>query len=166
MKNIIIFTLFSLCSILSFSQSWVDDIDFNRPKNACYINDVFVKNFIGFDTGRNSGFTNLSKKSLEEPIKVNGIEYGGITVASCEKEIHFTTFKDIQKTNYPDITGPVIFMIDNYFIMNDIDSYKLDADYIAKCELLSSSNFDDFKDKKTFSIIRVFTKRDQSSRLR
>lgn len=57
-------------------------------------------------------------------------------------------------------------MIDQYFIMNDVNSYKLDEDYISKCELLSSKDFDVFKNQSVFSIIRIFTKRDQSSRLR
>lgn len=83
-----------------------------------------------------------------------------------KKNINFTTLQEIQKNKYPDVTGVIIFMIDSYFIMTDVQSYKLDANYIAKCELLHSKDFDAFKDQPEFSIIRVFTNRDRSSRLR
>lgn len=166
MKRFYLFIVFALCNMLVFAQSWVDDLDFNCPKHACYINDIFVKDFIGFDIGKNSGFTNISKKSLEKPLIINGIEYHGITVATCEKKINFITLEEVQKRYYPVITGHVIFMIDHYFIMNDVNSYKLDEDYISKCELLSSKDFDVFKNQSIFSIIRILTKRDQSSRLR
>lgn len=166
MKVLYLFIIFALCSISTIAQSWVDDFDFNRPKNACYINNVFVKDFIGFDMGKNSSVSYLSKKSLEKPIIINGIEYYGKTVATCEKKINYITLSEIQQKKYPDVTGTVIFMIDNYFIMTDIDSYKLDEDFISKCELLPSKCFDVFKNQSVFSIIRVFTKQDQSSRLR
>lgn len=166
MKKFCLFFVFALCNMSVFAQSWVDDLDFNRPKHACYINDIFVKDFIGFDMGKNSDVTNISKKSLEKPIIINGIEYYGKTVVTCKKKINFITLEGVQKRNYPDITGRVIFMIDNFFIMNDVNSYKLDEDYISKCELLSSNDFDVLKNQPVFSIIRIFTKRNQSSRLR
>ena len=166
MKTFRFIVILALCNLSVFAQSWVDDFDFNCPKNACYINDVFVKDFIGFDMGRNSGINYLSKKTLEKPITINGIEYYGKTVATCEKNIKFTTLEEVKRKYYPDVSGTVIFMIDNYFIMNDVNSYKLDEDYISKCELLPSNSFDVFKNQSVFSIIRVFTKRDQSARLR
>lgn len=166
MRTIISIILLTLCHTWLFAQSWVNDIDFNRPKNACYINDVFVKDYIGFDMGRNSGFSNVKKVSLDKPIIINNVTYYGKTSATCEKNINFTTLQEIQKNKYPDVTGVIIFMIDSYFIMTDVQSYKLDANYIAKCELLHSKDFDAFKDQPEFSIIRVFTNRDRSSRLR
>ena len=166
MRTIISIALLALCHTWSFAQSWVDDIEFNRPKSACYINDVFIKDFIGFDLGRNSGFSSMKKESLDNPIIVNGVTYYGKTSATCDKTIFYTTLQEIQKSRYPDVTGVVLFMIDSYFIMTDAQSYKLDENYIAKCELLHSKDFDAFKDQPAFSIIRVITKRDMSSRLR
>lgn len=108
----------------------------------------------------------MKKESLDNPIIVNGVTYYGKTSATCDKTIFYTTLQEIQKSRYPDVTGVVLFMIDSYFIMTDAQSYKLDENYIAKCELLHSKDFDAFKDQPAFSIIRVFTKRDMSSRLR
>ena len=120
MRTIISIILLTLCHTWLFAQSWVDDIDFNRPKNACYINDVFVKDYIGFDMGRNSGFSNVKKVSLDKPIIINNVTYYGKTSATCEKNINFTTLQEIQKNKYPDVTGVIIFMIDSYFIMTDL----------------------------------------------
>ena len=74
--------------------------------------------------------------------------------------------QEIQKNKYPDVTGRVMFMIESFFIMTDAQSYKLDADYIARTELLNSKDFDAFKDYPPFSIIRVLTKRDRTVRVR
>ena len=82
------------------------------------------------------------------------------------KNINYTTLQEIQKNRYPDVTGRVMFMIESFFIMTDAQSYKLDADYIARTELLNSKDFDAFKDYPPFSIIRVLTKRDRTVRVR
>ena len=167
MRTIISIILLALCHTMSFAQGWVDDIWFNKPKSAVFINDVFVKDYIGFNAGKDSGVTDIKKGvPLDKPLVINGVTYYGKTNITCEKKINYTTLQEIQKSRYPDVTGPVMFMIESYFIMTDAQSYKLDADYISKCVLLHSTDFDAFKDQPAFSIIRVFTKRDMSSRLR
>ena len=147
---------------MSFAQGWVDDIWFNKPKSAVFINDVFVKDYIGFNAGKDSGVTDIKKGvPLDKPLVINGVTYYGKTIITCEKKINYTTLQEIQKSRYPDVTGPVMFMIESYFIMTDAQSYKLDADYISKCVLLHSTDFDAFKDQPPFYIIRVFTKRER-----
>ena len=147
---------------MSFAQGWVDDIWFNQPKSAVFINDVFVKDYIGFNAGKDSGVTDIKKGvPLDKPLVINGVTYYGKTNITCEKKINYTTLQEIQKSRYPDVTGPVMFMIESYFIMTDAQSYKLDADYISKCVLLHSTDFDAFKDQPPFYIIRVFTKRER-----
>ena len=84
----------------------------------------------------------------------------------CGIKVNYTTLQEIQKNRYPDVTGRVMFMIESFFIMTDAQSYKLDADYIARTELLNSKDFDAFKDYPPFSIIRVLTKRDRTVRVR
>ena len=140
----------------------MDDIWFNKPKSAVFINDVFVKDYIGFNAGKDSGVTDIKKGvPLDKPLVINGVTYYGKTIITCEKKINYTTLQEIQKSRYPDVTGPVMFMIESYFIMTDAQSYKLDADYISKCVLLHSTDFDAFKDQPPFYIIRVFTKRER-----
>ena len=159
MRKIISIILLALCHTMSFAQGWVDDIWFNKPKSAVFINDVFVKDYIGFNAGKDSGVTDIKKGvPLDKPLVINGVTYYGKTNITCEKKINYTTLQEIQKSRYPDVTGPVMFMIESYFIMTDAQSYKLDADYISKCVLLHSTDFDAFKDQPPFYIIRVFTK--------
>ena len=159
MRTIISIILLALCHTMSFAQGWVDDIWFNKPKSAVFINDVFVKDYIGFNAGKDSGVTDIKKGvPLDKPLVINGVTYYGKTIITCEKKINYTTLQEIQKSRYPDVTGPVMFMIESYFIMTDAQSYKLDADYISKCVLLHSTDFDAFKDQPPFYIIRVFTK--------
>ena len=167
MRKIISIILLALCHTWSFAQGWVDDIWFNKPKSAVFINDVFVKDYIGFNAGKDSGVTDIKKGvPLDKPLVINGVTYYGKTNITCEKKINYTTLQEIQKSRYPDVTGPVMFMIESYFIMTDAQSYKLDADYIARTELLNSKDFDAFKDYPSFSIIRVLTKRDRTVRVR
>ena len=162
MRTIISSILLALCHTMSFAQGWVDDIGFNKPKSAVFINDVFVKDYIGFNAGKDSGVTDIKKGvPLDKPLVINGVTYYGKTNITCEKKINYTTLQEIQKSRYPDVTGPVMFMIESYFIMTDAQSYKLDADYISKCVLLHSTDFDAFKDQPPFYIIRVFTKRER-----
>ena len=162
MRTIISIILLALCHTMSFAQGWVDDIWFNKPKSAVFINDVFVKDYIGFNAGKDSGVTDIKKGvPLDKPLVINGVTYYGKTNITCEKKINYTTLQEIQKSRYPDVTGPVMFMIESYFIMTDAQSYKLDADYISKCALLHSTDFDAFKDQPPFYIIRVFTKRER-----
>ena len=147
MRTIITIILLALCHTMSFAQGWVDDIWFNKPKSAVFINDVFVKDYIGFNAGKDSGVTDIKKGvPLDKPLVINGITYYGKTIITCEKKINYTTLQEIQKSRYPDVTGPVMFMIESYFIMTDAQSYKLDADYISKCVLLHSTDFDAFKE--------------------
>ena len=103
---------------------------------------------------------------LDKPLVINGVTYYYKTIITCEKNINYTTLQEIQKNKYPDVTGRVMFMIESFFIMTDAQSYKLDADYIARTELLNSKDFDAFKDYPPFSIIRVLTKRDRTVRVR
>ena len=129
MRTIISIILLALCHTMSFAQGWVDDIWFNKPKSAVFINDVFVKDYIGFNAGKDSGVTDIKKGvPLDKPLVINGITYYGKTIITCEKKINYTTLQEIQKSRYPDVTGPVMFMIESYFIMTDAQSYKLDAD--------------------------------------
>ena len=167
MRTIISIILLALCHTMSFAQGWVDDIWFNKPKSAVFINDVFVKDFIGFNIGKDSGVADIKKGvPLDKPLVINGVTYYYKTIITCEKNINYTTLQEIQKNRYPDVTGRVMFMIESFFIMTDAQSYKLDADYIARTELLNSKDFDAFKDYPSFSIIRVLTKRDRTVRVR
>lgn len=52
----------------------------------------------------------------------------------------------------------VIYMINKFFVMTDVEAYRVDEDFIWRVELVNSKFFDFFKDKEQFVILRIFTK--------
>ena len=166
MKTIFFFFFLMFQFNFSFCQVHVDDFKFNNSQIACFINETFVKSYIGFDL-RDKEITYLSKGiPLEKPLIINGVKYTAKNILEIRRDIDYTTLYEIQKDSFPNIIEPVVFMIDHYFVMKDVNSYKLDKAYIAKCELVQSSSFEIFNNVALFNIIRIFTKRDQSARLR
>lgn len=55
------------CCAMVYGQKYVSDEDFNNPSAAAYINETFVKSFIGFDMKPEAGFVNVTKTDLPEP---------------------------------------------------------------------------------------------------
>ena len=160
MRKIFLLFFMSLCCGMMYGQKYTSDYDFNHSTSAAYINDTFVKSFIGFRIKQDSGFEYVSKVDLTEPLVINGVTYKGKIVVKCSKQIEFVTLDDIRKQYFPNASGDIVYMINKFFVTNDVESYKLDKNFIDRCEILQSSDFDVFKDKMKFSIIRVFTKDD------
>ena len=71
------------------------------------------------------------------------------------------TLEDVRKLYCPEVKEPVVYMINEYFILNDVASYKLDKNYIEQCVVLHEDDFEIFKDASPFSIIRIYTKTDE-----
>lgn len=158
MKKILTIAV-SLSCTLGFAQvKRLTDSEFNHPKVACYVNGTFVKSFIGFDTSSPSACNKINTEYFEKPIIINNNEYQKKVFIKFDKKITFVTLDDICKQYCPEVKEPIVFMIDWYFITNDVKSYKLDKDYIEKCETISSLDFDVFKQQSPFSIVRIFTK--------
>ena len=162
MKQIAMLLFLAFCCTMVHSQTYLSDADFNYSPHAAYINDTFVKSFIGFNMKPEAGFNYYVKKvSLTEPIVINGVTYKGKSILETDKPIEFVSLDDIRKQYYPDVAGKVVYMINKYFVTKDVKSYKLDKAFIDRCEILQSSDFEVFDDnKEPFSIIRIFTKDD------
>ena len=163
MKKTLLLLSLSLYCVFMHCQNFMSDVEFNNQRVAAYINNTFVKSFIGFDMKQTSGFNNISKSTLKEPLIINGVEYKAKTVVSCDRDIEFITLDEICKQYYPEVSGSIVYMINKFFITNDAKSYKLDKGFIKKCELLPSTEFELLKDQNAFSIIRIFTKDDDKS---
>jgi len=135
------------------------DLQFNHDKMAVFVNDTFIKSMIGINIEKNENITDISiQKECEEPLVINRVTYKGKVVFTCTNEPEFVTLEDIRKQYCPEVTGPVIYMINKFFITNDVESYKIDKDFIQKCEVLPSSEFELFKNQPPFTFIRIFTK--------
>lgn len=150
----------TFCCTMLHSQKYLSDADFNYSPHAAYINDVFVKSFAGFNLKPEAGLKyDIKKISLPEPVVINGVTYKGKTILETDKPIEFVSLDDIGKQYFPEISGKVVYMINEYFVTKDAKSYKLDKDFVDRCEILQSSDFDVFGDNNTpFSIIRIYTK--------
>lgn len=134
------------------------DMEFNHSKVAMFINGTFVKSLIGFDVNA-LGVTNVKKEECDSSLVVNGIVYERTCSITCPKTPNLVTLADIRKMYCPKLKGKVVFMINKFFITKDVESYKLDKDYILRCELLPSTEFGNFfSSSDPFTIIRVFTK--------
>lgn len=160
---------------------FLSDKKFNNEINAALLNkdNVFVKSYIGFNldsTQVDNGFLILSPPFVirgindqqdsivvtqdprKNPITINGVEYERFFNISFDKEMELVTLDDIKEQYYPEAKGPCMFMVNKFVLTKDIQSYRFDKDFILSVELLSSSEFEAFKDFPEFSIIRIFTK--------
>ena len=98
--------------------------------------------------------------ALNKSYKIRGHRISGFTNFTSDKKIKLITLDDVRKIYCPDVEGNVLFMINKFFITQNIDLYKLDKDFIYKVEKLSSEDLCPIKDniKEDFTIIRIFTR--------
>lgn len=162
-KILFIFTIMCCMCLTASGQDANDelgrqtDLEFNQSKEAVFVNGVFIKSLIGFDVDR-SEVTYIKKEECEPPLTINGVNYERTCSLTCPKTPDFVTLSDIRKVYCPKVKGKVFFMINKFFITRDAESYKLDKDYILRCETLPSSELSSLKCSEPFTIIRVFTK--------
>lgn len=162
-KVLFIFTIMCCMCMTASGQDANDelgrqtDMEFNQSKEAVFVNGVFIKNLIGFDID-GSEVTYVKKEECESPLTINGVSYERTCSIICPKTPNFVTLADIRKAYCPNVKGKVVFMINKFFVTRDEESYKLDKDYILKCELLPSSELSTLNCSEPFTIIRVFTK--------
>ena len=74
-----------------------------------------------------------------------------------DNKTFLVTLDEVKKALYPNLKGPILFMINKFFITHDEDLYRIDRNFIMKVELLNSSDISALKLFPTFSIIRIFT---------
>jgi len=137
----------------------LSDVQFSNSKEAFFVNDVFIKSTIGIDFGKMAPttFASISKETLKEPLVINGVSYTHKLVFYIDKKFNFLSLEDIRKEYCPDVKGASLYMINKFFIANDVASYKIDKNFILKTEVLPSSEIEFFKGQTPFTIIRIFT---------
>ena len=162
MKHIFTLLFLAFSCTMMYSQEYLSDADFNYSPAAAYINDTFVKSFIGFNMKPEEGFKfNIKKNNPPTSVVINGVTYKGKIILETDKPFEFVSLEDIRKQYYPDTSGKIVYMINKYFVTKDAISLKLDKDFIDRCDILQSSDFEVFENsKEPFTIIRIFTKAD------
>lgn len=163
---------------------FLTDQDFNELPIATLLNNVFIKNNIGIDLYKVErkenpseyikrerkpfviyGVGNLGQDSivmskdlsLGDTIEINGESYIFVENLVSSQKFDLVSLEDIKESFCPEIKGPCLYMINKFFITKDVESYKVDKNFVLKVETLPSSEIEFFKDKEPFTIIRIFT---------
>lgn len=156
--------LFIFSEHVTKAQKLSVTVDFNNPNTAVFINGVFVKSIEGFNT--NTKGANVQFYERHEPVIVNGVSYKQQFHVVDDRSIEFVSLEELKTQYLPDSKGTeVIYMINDKIIATDIDSYKLDRNYIGGYEVIDSSVLETFKDKHV-AILRIYTKNHLKLRLK
>ena len=157
------------------NSDYLSQKDFNNDKNLITVNGVFVKSSIGINLDSltdpniiitkfpftiheiNAKHDSIVVKSQSSVININGFEYNGKFDFKMRQNIQLITLNEVKRIYFPKITAPCIFMINKFFIINDVQSYKIDKDYILNVELINHKEAQS-ADSKDQYIIRIFTK--------
>lgn len=160
------------------------DLEFNHEPLAVLLNNVFIRSDIGIDlykvekkefphdyierehksfviygvgeTGRDSIV--LEKDAApDNPVEINGTSYIFVQNLISSQKFDLVSLEEIKDTFCPDVKGPCLYMVNKFFITKDVESYKLDKNFVLKVEALPSSEIELFKDKEPFTIVRIFT---------
>ena len=148
--------------------------DFNKSTIGALVDGVFVKSLIGVNMDSLRTFNVVSDGPLtikgiktendsivvtqkdfhKNPVRINGVDYTRFACTSFGKKVELLSLDDIPQMG----NTPCMYMVNKFFLMNDLSSYKFDKDFILKVELLKSTDFEEFKHAPLFHIIRIFTK--------
>lgn len=153
--------------------------DFNKSTIGALVDGVFVKSLIGVNMDslrtinvvsdgpltikgiktENDSIVVTQKDFHKNLVRINGVDYTRFACTSLGKKVELLSLDDIRKTYFPQMGNtPCMYMVNKFFLMNDLSSYKFDKDFILKVELLKSTDFEEFKHAPLFHIIRIFTK--------
>ena len=160
------------------------DLQFNESCCAILLNDVFIKSNIGIDLykvekkefpfeyierehkpfvirgvgeAERDSIVLLKNVSPDNPVEINGESYIFVENLVSSQKFDLVSLEDIKESFCPEIKGPCLYMINKFFITKDVESYKVDKNFVLKVETLPSSEIEFFKDKEPFTIIRIFT---------
>lgn len=150
------------------------DKEFNAEQNMILVDYTFIKSPIGINLdsivdfkkisppftirGINDGDSIVLTKDTPFPVVINGVKYYRFFNVTFDKEITLVTLDEIREEYCPDLKGPYLFMVNKFFLTNDLESYKFDKEFILDVEVLQSEEFESFEEFQPFSIIRIFTK--------
>lgn len=159
------------------------DKDFNSVEIGHMVNGVFVKSYAGvnldslcsrddFRIDIRPSFAILTDNDTVKlphiatknaPVLINGAGYTGIfNFTASDVELDFASFDDIKSERYPEVLGPCVYMLNKHLVFDDVESYRIDRNFILDTELISSKQFEALKNVPEFSIIRIYTKTERN----
>ncbi len=167
MKTICSVLLF-LCSLtVCFSQNVTSFIGQDTTKAykepgypAIFIDSVFFsdKCLVGINP------RTISKIDIKkDSITIDGKPYGGsIYITLKEGRGEYYTLDELKKRFVKEnLSQPILYMINNEFIKEEVQSYKIQKDYILKVNCIQSKEFEGFADTN-FTIVQILTKTNEN----
>lgn len=187
MKSSIIFAVLILLNSHCFAQtlgnssvgfiSYTDDRDANEEGTLFVFNDeIYTSSLLGINdslitdsyviTELNSPMTIKRESSKEDSIRIekipfilNGKIYKKICLFKTSNTPTLTTIEGIKEKHNMDIKGNILYIIDNYVVLSDIISVKVDPDFIYKIDVIPSSEIQSLEAGLNFTIVRIYTNR-------
>lgn len=154
--------------------------EFNESTIGALVDGVFIKSLVGVNMdslrtfsivengpltikgvkAENDSLVVTQKDFRKHPVRINGVDYTRFACMSFGKQVEFLSLDDIRKMYFPQLgkDAPCMYMVNKFFLMNDLASYKFDKDFILEVELLKSTDFEGLGQSPLFHVIRIFTK--------
>lgn len=148
--------------ILTFFLLFVTTVFFgqnnNTVKPAVFVDSKLVPgNLLEYFDPNEIETVNVVKKDST----INGVLYRGqiYITSKVPKKYDFITLEQIRSEYTKIKSNDVIFMVNGIFIKDNIDTFKLDRNYILKVEVTNSEAFYNFRKSDTkFDIINILGK--------
>ena len=151
MKYIITFSLLFITTLFVGQNN-------NTVKPAVFVDSKLVPgNLLEYFDPNEIETVNVVKKDST----INGVLYRGqiYITSKVPKKYDFITLEQIRSEYTKIKSNDVIFMVNGIFIKDNIDTFKLDRNYILKVEVTNSEAFYNFRKSDTkFDIINILGK--------
>ena len=151
MKYIITFSLLFVTTLFVGQNN-------NTVKPAVFVDSKLVPgNLLEYFDPNEIETVNVVKKDST----INGVLYRGqiYITSKVPKKYDFITLEQIRSEYTKIKSNDVIFMVNGIFIKDNIDTFKLDRNYILKVEVTNSEAFYNFRKSDTkFDIINILGK--------
>jgi hypothetical protein len=145
--------IFSFMAIVSIGQVTKQIKPVRKLQPVIFLDSVKMDNVI-FDPNQ------IENVRIEKGFDSINHTQGEIYVTSKNpKEHYFLSLDDIKAKYTKDTKAPVLFMLNNDFVQNNISTLKIDSSYILNVEILRGADFDNLKENiPSLTIIRIKTK--------
>lgn len=159
-------------------KEYLSDRQFNNEWCGSMLDGNFIKSNIGLDLYK------VTEECVETPIVIRNIGERGDSMYvdidspdspdsvrigeatydrfydyhSAGDSIRLVSLKDLKEEFFPDVKGPCVYMINKFFIFDDVEMYRLDRDFVYNVEMFCSNEIAALSNLPPFAVIRVFTR--------
>jgi hypothetical protein len=134
---------------------------FSQPKYSTHTKPIFFLDSTKIDLAITVFDPNkiLSITVEKEHDTINYTQGRVYMVSKNPKDYYFASLERIKNKYAKNATTPVLFMVNNSFLQNNISDFRIDTSYILNVEVLRGTDFDNLKESiPNLTIIRIRTK--------